>query len=69
MTVRENISFNQEGFSRFRDKYTLPLQAMQELKCINISQFAAALALENFDQHLRDEWTKFYKTASISQRF
>ncbi len=37
---------------------------MQELKCVDISQFAASLALENFDNNLREEWTKFYKTVS-----
>jgi len=64
MTSKEPINLTQEGFSRYRDKYILPLQSMQELGCTSISQFAASLALENFSQSLRDEWTKFYKTVS-----
>ncbi len=37
MTSKETISFSQQGFARYREKYILPLQAMQELKCVNIS--------------------------------
>jgi len=64
ITSRETTNLTQEGFSRYRDKYVLPLQTMSELGCTSISQFAASLALNNFDHNLRDEWTKHYKTAN-----
>jgi len=64
MTTKETINFSQEGFACYQDKYLLPLQSMQELGCVNISQFAASLALENFDHHLRNVLTKHYKTMS-----
>jgi len=37
---------------------------MRELGCEDIAQFAASLALENFDTHLRDELTKHFKDSS-----
>jgi len=62
MTGKETISFSQEGFSKYRDLFLLPLQHMLELGCTTISQFAATLALERFDKQLRDKWTKTYKS-------
>jgi len=62
MTSKDTISFNQEGFGRYRNQFVLPLQHIMELGCTTISQFAASLALERFDKPLRDEWAKNYKT-------
>jgi len=62
MTGKDTIIFSQEGFSKYRDLFVLPLQLMVELGCTTISQFAATLALERFDKSLRDEWTKTFKS-------
>jgi len=61
MTGQGTIGFSQEGFSRFRDSFILPLQHMLELGCNTILQFVASLALERFEKTLRDEWTNTYK--------
>ena len=64
MVTQDKIHFNQDGFAKLRQNYTLPLQAMKELGCTDASQIAAALALSQFDDNLREEWTKFFKTSS-----
>jgi len=48
ITAKEPISITQERFSRYRNKYILPLQSMQELGCTDISQFAASLDLGKY---------------------
>ncbi len=64
MMTQEKIRFSQDGFAKLRRNYTLPLQSMKELGCTDATQIAAALALSQFDDSLRDEWTKFYKTSN-----
>lgn len=58
---KDIITFNTSGYAKFRQNYSIPFQAMKELDGVTLSQMVAALALNQFDDSLRDEWTKYFK--------
>ncbi len=63
LIAREKYTYDRESLRRMRQRFLLNYEAMKTIKAATLSQFLAALAFEDFDTRLKDEWTKH--TASI----
>ncbi len=57
-TARESIDFSKDGFTKLRQRFLLPYQAMKEMKVATLSQYLTALAYEDFTPRMKEEWTK-----------
>ena len=62
--VCETVDFSKDGFTKLRQRFLLPYQAMKEMKLATISQYLAALAFEDFTPRMREEWTKHIASMS-----
>lgn len=63
MMSRERIHLDQASFAKLRQNYSRPLRAMEQLGCAEATQIAAALVIDQLDDNLMDQWTKFYTTS------
>ena len=57
-TVRQSIDFTRDGLTKLRQRFLLPYQAMKDMKAATLSQYLMALAFEDFNPRMREEWTK-----------
>ncbi len=60
LVTDEVLTYSREGLRRFRERYLLNFQALQDLKGATLSQFLAAHAFDNFGTKLQEEWTKHH---------
>jgi len=58
MVESRPMDYSEEGLALFRTQYLNTFKDIQELGCDSLSQFAAALACDNFSPRLLEEWTK-----------
>ena len=64
LVTDETYTYTRDGIKRFREHYHLNYLALKELKGDTLSQFLAAHAFSNFDNKLREEWTKHHAAKS-----
>ncbi len=54
----DSYGYDRESFTRIRQRFLLAYESMETMKANTLSQFFAAVAQEDFNDKLREEWTK-----------